>query len=910
MKKFIVCALFFTTAFVLQSQSADDVKQQITYHYNTGMKYYNQGDYKNAELSFLKAKNIHENTLGKEHWEYATILGNLGTVYKLLGDYIKAEAYYLEAKNIREQTLGKDHTAYAQSLGYLGNLYRGLGDYAKAEMYLLEAKNIREKTLGKEHPDYGTTLLDLGNLYTDFGDYSKAEIYYIEAKNIREKTLGKEHPSYALVLNNLGHLYDVSHNYSKAESYYLEAKNIREKTLGREHPDYAITLNNLGALYSQLRKYDKAITYYLEAKTIKENTLGKEHSSYATLLNNIGFLYHSINDYSNAEIFYSEAKAIREKTLGREHPDYEVSIANLSDIYISQKNYTKAEIFNEEKCSLAINMTNRNFAFMTEEQRTLYWKTQSNTFETSYSLAWINPAQKMSALNYNNALFSKGLLLRTTNAVRDAIYSSNNTELIERFERLRSLREQISALKQKESPDQNRIKTLEAEADSMDKYLTQRSAEFRDLKIDIALGWQDVQKKLKADEVAIEFVSFNLYEPKWTNKIMYAALVLRPKTKTPVWVPLCEETQLQDILSKASGRSSDQQARIIYDVFGTQIYDIVWEPLEKELKGVKTIYYAPSGLLHKIAYNAIPADDTKRLADKYNLNLVSSTREIIHFANNNNTQLNDAVLYGGLKYNSSIQEMKTTAQKYKNTNMPPVSMFPAGLTRGGAWVELPAAREEIENVKTYLDGNHISNILYQDNQGIEESFKDLNGKHTGLIHLATHGFFLADIEQPHNGDESPQPQRGQADASRQEELKPQDNPLLRSGLLLSGGNNAWTNKKIEGVEDGILTADEIARLNLLGVKLVILSACQTGLGDVKNGEGVFGLQRAFKLAGVESLVMSLWEVDDSATSKLMSTFYTEWLSGKSKQESFKEAQRQVRAEYSAPFYWAAFVMMD
>ena len=191
--------------------------------------------------------------------------------------------------------------------------------------------------------------------------------------------------------------------------------------------------------------------------------------------------------------------------------------------------------------------------------------------------------------------------------------------------------------------------------------------------------------------------------------------------------------------------------------------------------------------------------------------------------------------------------------------------------------------------------------MFTEIAGNEESFKNLDGHKVGVIHLATHGFFLEDLKDENRdliqrlGGSGP---------------KSGKNPLLRSGLILSGANNAWSGKVVEGVEDGILTADEIARLNLTGTRLVVLSACQTGLGDVNNSEGVFGLQRAFKLAGAETLIMSLWEVSDNASSDLMSAFYREWLGGKSKQDAFKEAQRLVREKYPAPYYWAAFVMLD
>jgi len=192
--------------------------------------------------------------------------------------------------------------------------------------------------------------------------------------------------------------------------------------------------------------------------------------------------------------------------------------------------------------------------------------------------------------------------------------------------------------------------------------------------------------------------------------------------------------------------------------------------------------------------------------------------------------------------------------------------------------------------------------VYTGAGGNEESFKNLSGKKISLIHIATHGFFIQDVEKDHDNRELLQRVGGGQKAI--------ENPLLRSGLMLAGGNNAWTNNPVEGVEDGILFADEVARMNLVGTSVVVLSACETGLGEVNNSEGVFGLQRAFKLAGAETLIMSLWEVSDEATMFLMERFYANWLSGMDRQSAFKQARRALRADYEAPFYWAAFVLMD
>jgi len=233
------------------------------------------------------------------------------------------------------------------------------------------------------------------------------------------------------------------------------------------------------------------------------------------------------------------------------------------------------------------------------------------------------------------------------------------------------------------------------------------------------------------------------------------------------------------------------------------------------------------------------------------------------------------------------------------------SVLPRGIDRGAAWTFLPGTEDEVEQIGEYLTERQLPHKLYMRTAGNEESFKQLSGTATGIIHLATHGYFLEDLERDYDREVMERIGGGSRGS------KVFENPLLRSGLLLSGSNRAWTGEDvIEGIEDGILTADEISQMNLIKTQLVVLSACETGLGEAKTSEGVFGLQRAFKLAGVETLIMSLWTVPDDATADLMIAFYELWLSGKTKSQAFAEAQRQVREKYKEPYHWAGFVMMD
>jgi CHAT domain-containing protein len=464
------------------------------------------------------------------------------------------------------------------------------------------------------------------------------------------------------------------------------------------------------------------------------------------------------------------------------------------------------------------------------------------------------------------------------------------------------MRQQISALRQS-GGNEVYIRSLEDKAETLDKFLTQASAAYKEFNADIE--WQSIRNSLQPKEAAIEFVSFRLYDKKRTDT-HYAALVVKPGMNSPEWVPLCEESVLTELFTKLDGEKPQEQARVLYDDNGAAFYNAIWRPLEEVLEYVSTVYYSPSGLLHKVAFSAIPANADSRLMDKYNLHMVSSTREVVHIKSGTSGKPGSAVVYGGLEYNVDAASMRREALAYKmpESGARISSVFPNNGFRGGAWNYLFWTKEESRNIQRLLEENKIPVTLYDGAKGNKESFKNLSEKKIPVIHLATHGFFIQDIEKNY-GEKERLEQFGVG-------KKAFENPLLRSGLILSGGNNAWAGNPVEGVENGILFADDVAKMNLVGTELVVLSACETGLGTVNNSEGVFGLQRAFKLAGAQTLIMSLWEVDDEGTGVIMNEFYRNWLSGKSMQEAFKEAQRNLRSDsrYASPFYWAGFVMMD
>ncbi len=336
------------------------------------------------------------------------------------------------------------------------------------------------------------------------------------------------------------------------------------------------------------------------------------------------------------------------------------------------------------------------------------------------------------------------------------------------------------------------------------------------------------------------------------------------------------------------------------------MYDILWKPLEKELNGIKTIYFSPSGLLHRINLDAIPVSETETLADQYNLIELNSSRQLV-IPSQVKIANNDAVLFGGIQFEQdSILQNNEPIFASRSRGELSFSYVDSTL-RGGGWNYLAGTEREVNAIEKMMQTAGLGVTLKKGYLATEESFKNIganNSPSPRILHIATHGYFFPD----------PKEKIMSSGLSGQNEpvFKISDHPMLRSGLIMAGGNAAWQGKQtLEGREDGILTAYEISQMNLSNTELVVLSACETGLGDIQGNEGVYGLQRAFKIAGAKYLIMSLWQVPDKQTSLLMTTFYKKWLEDKMMiPDAFHAAQKEMRDNGLDPYNWAGFVLVE
>jgi tetratricopeptide (TPR) repeat protein len=877
---------------------------------NLASLYYAMGNYPKAEPLYLETIEIGAKALGKEHPQYATYLSNLALLYNDMGSYSKAEPLYLEVKEIREKALGKEHPLYAMSLSNLGLLYKNMGAYSKAEPLHVEATAIRAKALGKEHHDYATSLNNLAGLYESMGNYTKAEPLYVEATAIRARALGKEHPDYASSMNNLAFLYSSMGNYTKAEPLYVEATAIRAKALGKEHPDYASSLNNLAGIYSSMGNYPKAEPLYVEAAAIRAKALGKEHPDYASSQNNLAGLYESMGNYPKAEPLYVEAIAIWAKALGKEHPDYATSLNNLAFLYKSMGNYPKAEPLYFESITKKNNHITRYFPSMSENEKKDYY-TANRFYFTNFELFCVarypqNPA--IVSEWYNLKLTTKGLLFQASNKIRNRILGSKDKDLIQLYNDWQAKKDFLAKVyqmpiseKQKSGIDE---KKLEEEANAIEKSLSLKSELFATLADTKQYRWQDVRQRLKSGEAAIEIVRTEkevngVYVP------VYAAMIVTAQTQIH-----------PDIVVLENGGEMERYGKyyinhIKKQLLDTATYNQYWKPIANKLKGITKVYFSADGVYNQINLNTLYNPATKKyLMDEMDLLVVTSTKDLVTKTKSAIRKINNTTLFGFPNYNNSNPGKADSTRSFSfiwSGGGPPFEGQGVGkdsaqrFFNGENINELPGTKVEVETIGSILRKNSVAMQEYLYDKATEAEIKKLNNPQ--VLHIATHGFFLSDLpKSTENG-------RGFAGM---ETKKIEENPLLRSGLLFAGAKNAFSQTNTtsnENEEDGVLTSYEAMSLDLDNTDLVVLSACETGLGVSTNGEGVYGLQRAFQVAGAKSVLMSLWTVSDEATQKLMTQFYENWLNGKSPREAFRMAQLALREKYPEPYYWGAFVLV-
>lgn len=833
---------------------------------NLSTLYYQLGDYAAAEPLMQEALAFRKREFGPYSPEYASSLNQMAALYHALGDYTAAVKIAQQSLSIIDHELGKDNVEYARGIANLGEIYRTMGDYEQAEPMLKEACDRTKKVLGNGHPNYALCLNNLASLYESIGDFESAKPLLSEVLWIKKQTVGTHHIDYALALQNMATIYASLGNLTEAEPLYREATEVSKEVYGATHPEYAFNLNNLATLLIKMERYDEAEPLVLEALNIRKNVLGEAHPEYAMSLNNIAVLYCNRHDYVTAEKWERKALAVYHRHQGQLVQGYAQVLYNLGTICYLQDKMEEAEGLYRKVFELRQQEVQKMFCFMSERQRDLYWAQNNVQAEVAYpTLAYKYRPDKpeISTFAYDNELYLKGLLLNTAMQVQNAISHSGDSALIRAFQHLKAVKEQIIQLQQQSSPALSRLDSLQHVAERLDKQLVQGSKLYRQAQQSLRVDWQQVRSSLREHEVAIEFSSF------WMNvngamEKRNVALLLRDKSAFPLYIDLGREDDMAAHLSSSPGDTYDEDN-------GAALFEQIWKPILPYLMPGDTIYFAPAGILHQLNLAALPAGEDQVMGDLYSLRRISSTRNLaLKNTPDQKTLDSRAVLFGGIDYAEG--------------NIP----------------YLQGTLHEVQDIQSQLLQVNKSVSLFTGRQASEAAFKALNEQTCDLLHIATHGFFYAN-------DNLSQLEyfRHQWQVIGDNSTAPQIDPLMRAGLMMAQANVAWN----DAAQEGILTAKEIALVDLSGTQLVVMSACETGRGEITS-EGVFGLQRAFKQAGANTLIMSLWKVNDHATALMMTTFYEHLLAGLSPRLAFRQAQQTVREEFPEPYFWAAFILID
>ncbi|MBI3924869.1 MAG: CHAT domain-containing protein [Armatimonadetes bacterium] len=796
----------------------------VSYSLNRlGLLYCHMGRYGEAEKFYLRDLKLTGELWGAESESMASALNNLGGLYGETGELARAETFYERALDLDKKIRGQRHPSTLIAMNNLGCTYLDRGDYARAEALLQQTLGIREKTLGPEHPDTACSLLNLARLYQDIGDFARAEPLYQRSLAIDEKTLGAEHYDTATRLSSLAVLYQDMQEYARAEPLLRRAIEIYEKRLGPEHPWTAILLNNLADLHEEQGDYAGAEPLYRRALAIREKVLSPVHLDRASSLASLGWLYRKMGRYGEAEPLCWRALKIREQAAGPDHPDTARSLNHMAVIELRLGHREQAlELAVRSLRATEIALGNV-LSFSSERQRLAF-------------AARVDPYSVLAAVGSGPeialaVLRNKGLVLDSLLEDRLLATVTGQAALVQQ---LWEARERLQRERSENAPEQG---ALERQVEHLEGELARKvvgsaGGTRRALSVTV----EQVQAALSPDTALIEYLRYDDLSGNQPN-YHYGAVILRPGS-APVWVPLGPATEIDDLIrnyrSSLRGTDDPALARALHG-----LYDKLWRPLAEHLPApVKTVILCPDGSLSFVSMATLLTPDERFLGEAYSILYVASGRDLLLPTPSGGPALKLAA-FGNPDFESSSGRPESPVVATRAVDEKDLRSLGFGPLPGTA-AECAAIEEVTRQAGWTVE-------VYLDKAAGEPQFRQLTAP--GILHVATHGFFLTSHK----------------------------NPMRRSGLALAGAQatvKAWKDGRTPPPEsDGILTAEEVGGARLDGTWLAALSACNTGIGEARAGEGVLGLRRGFVQAGAQNLLMTLWPVSDQTTAQFMIDFY-------------------------------------
>ena len=909
------------------SEILDNRKHQFVFYYSLARQLLSLEKNSGAFSYIEKCEALLESNPGMfdnqlDSLNYTSSLRSLKGKALIDGNLEAAEKLFIQSIN-ENFIIGKGSQFEYNQLGFI--YYDRIRDFHKALYFFEKEKEEAEQESGTHSLDYITALINIGLCYDQLGLSNKSSSILDLAEDLVKKNYGEKSDAFVSILMNKAIFYNSVGDNNLALAYGNEAKNLCETINGKESKKYGRILTIIGSCLSGLGRNEESIISYQEASLL----LGDSFNNVFPLLNLMA-LYTNKQDWAGLEgtadkcvrlisslgLEGTDVDAYYKWAMGRayetiDHTEannyYELALNILTD---------NGQAFSEKPLKIMLDQCEMNIRNclisetvipkLVSHYKKLYLENALyfNSLEReSYVSFYENSSLKnilfssrtdgvYDSLLFDYLLFNKGLLLGTSLGYYNAVMESNDETLIGKYNELnrlnRVLNGEVGLLTSTTSINEAKSKAILLEHEIIES-LKKHDGNF----VGFDMSFLDVKKELSRDEAVIEFVNYYDYKD---NTSYYAALLIRKELDTPLFVKLGKEEDIQAIAALSPN--------VLYgETFASEkAYKTLLQPLLEELESIHVLYYSPAGCLNAIALEYL-YDGRTYIGEEYQIIRLSSSREIANLKSNLSAK--KIVLYGGINYDEDDETMLRESRRLRGESNYYGTIFrgPSQVDKRKGWDYLPGTLTEVQSISNIIRRRRIEVDLLTDSKANEESFKDLSGKKTCIIHLATHGFYFSEENTKKNGYYLLSSEIGEGVTNH-------SSALQRAGLLLSGGNKAWKGEPVpEGIEDGVLTAMEIASLDLTGCEVAVLSACETGVGDISD-EGVFGLQRAFKIAGVKTIIMSLWDVDDQATSLMMSEFYKNLLKGKGKRESFYIAQRDVKKVFSDPRYWAAFIMLD
>jgi len=860
---------------------------------NIGLVYFKLGNYDLALEYYQKALKIKDIT-GDHRISVAIYYNNLASVYSEICNYQKALQLIEKSLEIRISIFGIHHIETATVYNNLGSTYWILDKYNQAVFYTEKALTIQKRVFGESHLSTATSYDNIGMIKRDIGDYKESHINLKKALAIRHNLLGHKHLTLAVSYNNLGLLSLDLHEYKNALMYYVKTLDITKKSLGEEHPYTALAYNNLGAVYEKSGKYEKSLKYYKKALDIREKTNDINHPDTAISYNNIGYVLWCLGNYEKALGYMVKALNIQKEKFGENHSDVALSYKNISLVFFSIGKYKKAYEKLLKSILIEKNRKKDIFSTINNRKKILFLKNKSTDLTILFHRANIYiqelkkevDNQKIKKQIYALHLQEKGSFQDEETFLGIIYANTKDQDLKAKIESLRGLKYQYAKLLNEMTGDERekqRINALKKKISKLEQYLSEHIQRFKQETEFDNITHKDIAKDLKEDELFIDFaegeknyyfftlnhkakLEFVEMSQDDTEKIQKNITEFRKNIKERI--ESTNEYEINEI-----EKESTEILKALYDL-------IINKYLKEHIKEYKKLTISPDGRLNLLPFDAL-YDGKEYLLNTKKIYYISSGRELIRinrFGMSNKEDQEKIVVFADPDYDyeqEQEQEVSSSSDENKDSDDTTDFRTTRAVTKFTNCKPLPWTKEEANVIKQIFTEQ---SRIYIEKEANEKYFSETTDAH--ILHISTHGIVA------------------QNDKEKE--------PLLKTALALTGYNTSIKQEK----DYGVMTGLKIASMDLNNTELVVLSACETAIGESDNVIGVSSLSRAFMIAGAKSTIASLWEVEDKSTKEFFELFYHKIQTQTNYAKAFKETQREMyhklKNTKNHPLYWAGF----